>query len=79
MKVLLLIGIGVKHKQFWQQTSACTINEDRKLRNGSNIRLPVLKIVSKTTVDTKIANTRYATLEKKNLAFYSITPPTQNI
>jgi len=72
MKVLLLIGIGVKHNQFWQQTSACTVNEDRKLRNGSNIRLPVLKIVSKTTVDTKIANTRYATLEKKILHFIAL-------
>jgi len=78
MKVLLLIGIGVKHNQFWQQTSVCTVDEDRKLRNGSNIRLSVLKIVSKTTVDTKIANTCYTTLEK-NLVFYSITPPTQNI
>jgi hypothetical protein len=52
MKVLMLIGIGAKHNQFWQQTSACTIDGDKELRNGSNIRPPVLKATLETTVDT---------------------------
>ena len=74
MKILMLIGIGAKLNQFWQQTSVCTVDGDKELRNGSNIRLPVLNAASETTVDTRIANTCYATL-KKNLVFCSITPP----
>ena len=37
MKVVMLIGIGAKHNQFSQQTSACTVDGDKKLRNGSSI------------------------------------------
>ena len=42
MKVLMLIGIGAKLNQFWQQTSACTVDGDKKLWNGSNIQPLVL-------------------------------------
>jgi len=64
MKVVMLIGIGAKHNQFSQQTSACTVDGDKKLRNGSSIRPPLLKAASETTIDTGIANTCCATLER---------------
>ena len=56
--------IGAKLNQFWQQTSACTVDGDKELRNGSNIQPPILNAASKTTVDTGMANTCYATLER---------------
>jgi len=64
MKFMMLIGINTKLNQFWQQTSACTVDGDKELRNGSKIRSPVLKATSETTVDTGIANTCCATLER---------------
>ena len=60
----MLIGIGAKLNEFWQQTSACTVDGDKELRNGSNIRPSILKAVSETTADTGITNTCCATLER---------------
>lgn len=58
------IVIGAKHNQFWQQTSPCIIDGDKKLRNKSNIQQLVLKAILKIIIDTMISNTCCATLEK---------------
>jgi len=64
MKVLMLIGIGAKLNQFWQQTNVFTVDKDKKLRNRYNIQQSVLNAASKTTVDTRMANTCCATLKR---------------
>ena len=81
MKVLMLIGIGAKHNQFWQQTSACTVDEARKLRNGFNIRSLILKAASETIVDTEITYTCCATLERilYFVALHLYQPKTSNL
>jgi hypothetical protein len=54
MKNLMLIGIGATRNQFWQQISVCSVDKDKKLQNGSNIQLPMLKVASESTIDIEI-------------------------
>jgi hypothetical protein len=51
MKALILIEIGAKHNQFWQQISVCIVDGDKELRYSSNIRLSIPRVVLKTTID----------------------------
>jgi len=64
MKFLCWLELMLNSTNSDKKTSACTDDGDKELRNGSKIWPPILKAASETTVDTEIANTCCATLER---------------